>query len=470
MTGTRLGTRLRTCNHPRTRVIRVAVALSLSGLLLGCASLGAPKPAGADAPFVRVENAAFYIGDRRYPFVGVNFWYGAYLGSPDPALGNRPRLTRELDKLASMGVTNLRILGASEASPLRDAISPAISDRGKVIRPDLLRGLDFLLAEMAKREMKAVIYLNNFWEWSGGMATYLSWVGERPIVDPSDPTTPWPAFALYTAQFYGNEPANRLFQAYLKRLLTRINTVNGRAYRNDPTIMAWQLANEPRPGHLSEPHRFLPAFFQWLEHTAAYIEHRAPRQLVSIGSEGTMGCLQSTACVKRAHRIAGIDYMTVHLWLKNWGWYDATRAKQTFAPALTEADEYLTRHIALARELELPLVLEEFGLERDAGAYDRDASTQYRDRFLRHIYQRVEASIATSGPLVGSNLWSWGGFGRAQHADYRWRAGDRSFVGDPPQEAQGLNSVFASDRSTVEVIRQHARAIQRASAGGAAQP
>ena len=36
------------------------------------------------------------------------------------------------------------------------------------------------LAELGQRDMKAVIYLNNFWDWSGGMPAYLNWVGNGP--------------------------------------------------------------------------------------------------------------------------------------------------------------------------------------------------------------------------------------------------------------------------------------------------
>ena len=45
--------------------------------------------------------------------------------------------------------------------------------------------------------------------------------------------------------------------------------------------------------------------------------------------------------------------------------------------------------------------------------------------------------------------------GRTQNADFMLKAGD-SFVGDPPQEPQGLYCVFDSDASTIAIIRAHA--------------
>ena len=57
--------------------------------------------------------------------------------------------------------------------------------------------------------------------------------------------------------------------------------------------------------------------------------------------------------------------------------------------------------------------------------------------------------------MAGTNIWTWGGEGHAVHPDNVWRAGD-PFLGDPPQEPQGYNSIFLGDRSTLSIIRSHA--------------
>ena len=40
------------------------------------------------------------------------------------------------------------------------------------------------------------------------------------------------------------------------------------------------------------------------------------------------------------------------------------------------------------------------------------------------------------------------------------KPGDTSYVGDPPQEPQGRNSVFNTDASTLALIRAHAAALK----------
>lgn len=442
--------------------MRGVTALRVLSLLLVSVGLHAAQPPVPPADdFVRVRGTEFTLRGAPYRFVGTNLWYAAWIGraSTDGGAdgGDRARVVRELDFLAANGITNLRLLGAAERSPLQNSMDPAISYRGVVENESLLEGLDFFLDEMGKRDMKAVIFLNNFWEWSGGMVTYLYWVNGGEYVNLGDPAHPWPEFALFSAQFYSNRAAQVLFRDYVSVLLRRRNSVNGRLYRDDPVIMAWQLANEPRPGDGEASRANLPAYYAWIRETARLIRELAPRQLISLGSEGLMGCLELDECFIGAHAGTGVDYATFHIWPKNWRWFDATQPGANFDGAAARTEDYISRHIELARRLGMPLVLEEFGLERDQGSLSPASTVQYRDRFFQSAFVRIEESALRGGPLVGSNFWAWGGFGAAQHDDGVWRPGDRGFVGDPPQEPQGLNSVFASDASTLRVLRAHSK-------------
>jgi mannan endo-1,4-beta-mannosidase len=110
------------------------------------------------------------------------------------------------------------------------------------------RKMRAVLYLMADRKMRAVLYLNNFWEWSGGMAAYVAWANGERGVDPADTSRAWRDFVEYAASFYTNQRANALYRDHIRRIVTRRNTVNDRPYSEDPTIMSWQLANEPRPG------------------------------------------------------------------------------------------------------------------------------------------------------------------------------------------------------------------------------
>lgn len=433
--------------------------------LAACSLWPFSRPQATAPPaFVSVDGLGFELDGEPYAYAGTNFWYGAYIGAGGET-GNVERLRAELDHLAALGITNLRVLGGSELSPMKNSLTPAFRDASDDYNENLLRGLDVLLAEMGKRDMKAVIYLNNFWEWSGGMGTYLSWVNGGKYVDLGDPAHPWPAFPLFNMQFYANAPANALYRDYVRAVVTRTNTVTGIPYAEDPAIMAWQLANEPRPGYSPDPGMHaLPDFYEWVDSTARFIKSLDPNHLISSGNEGTFGCAEHVPCFVNAHDSDAIDYLTFHMWPKNWSWLDDRDMAGTFERTLTKADAYIETHIALARQLGKPIVLEEFGLPRDDGAIAPDTPTTWRDRFFGHVFDRVEDSVSAGGPLVGTNFWTWGGQGRAQHEDGLWRTGDTSYTGDPPQEAQGLNSVFDTDASTLAVLQDHADRLARITA------
>ena len=410
--------------------------------------------------FVSVRGGNFSIEGRPYRFVGANLWYGAYLGAGS---GDRARLRSELDRLAEIGVSNLRVLGASELSPLKNSLRPAFRDRAPPYNEDLLAGLDVLLAEMGARGMRAVIYLGNFWEWSGGMATYLYWTNGGRYIDMNDPAHPWPEFPDFSSQFYASEAAVALYRDYVSTLVGRTNSVTGRAYRDDPTIMSWQLANEPRPGGSSEAAgQHMQSYQSWIAGTARHIKSLDRNHLVSTGSEGLMGCVESARCVLEAHGSGDVDYLTAHIWPQNWSWVDPEDLPGTYARAEANTRAYITQHIGFARRLQKPLVIEEFGFPRDGVALEPGSPSVLRDRFYELIQSEVLESARTGGPLAGSNFWAWGGAGRAAHADRRMRPEDTSYVGDPPHEPQGWYSVFDADASTIALISAHARALAEA--------
>jgi len=403
--------------------------------------------------FVSVKGRQFQLDGKPYYYAGANLWYGMYLGSPG-VTGDRARLVRELDDLARLRVRNLRVLAISETSTLKRAVRPAVMQSPDNMDETLWKGLDFLLDEMAKRDMKAVLYLNNFWQWSGGMSQYMAWFNGQPVMDP-DVTGDWNAFMDNSASFYREPKAQQAFHRAIGKLIGRRNSVNGRAYTDDPTIMAWQLANEPRPGSDANARPHFDVFIKWVDDTAGYIKTLAPKQLVSTGNEGWMGTAGSRELYEQAHATKHVDYLTYHMWAPNWQWFDPKNAAATFEGAWKKMQDYLDWHIDAANRMGKPIVLEEFGINRDGGSYSPAATTLYRDMFYQKIYALLERRAAAGDAIAGSNFWAWGGAGRTANADFMWRAGD-SFVGDPPQEPQGLYCVFDSDATTIEIIADSA--------------
>ena len=156
-------------------------------LTLVCGNIAARKPKKQQqSPFIQVKDGHFLRNGKPYYYVGTNFWYGAILGSEGQG-GNRQRLLRELDNLKALGIDNLRILVGSDGEQgVTTKVEPTLQKAPGVYNDTILAGLDYLLMEMGKRQMVAVLYLNNSWEWSGGYGFYLEHAGEGKAPRPNE--------------------------------------------------------------------------------------------------------------------------------------------------------------------------------------------------------------------------------------------------------------------------------------------
>ena len=253
-------------------------------MLIACTAM-------AKSQFVTVKNGHFERDGKPYYYVGTNFWYGAILGSEGQG-GDRQRLLHELDQLKAMGIDNLRILVGSDGERgVTTKVEPTLQVAPGVYNDTILAGLDYLLMEMGKRKMVAVLYLNNSWEWSGG-------------------------YGFFVSKYASCEKAHQLFYQYVRDIIGRTNRYTGKKYTEDPAIMSWQIGNEPRA--FSEEAK--QPFAKWLAEASALIRSLDKNHLISIGSEGSWGCENDMSLYEQICSDKNIDYMNIHLWPYNWGW------------------------------------------------------------------------------------------------------------------------------------------------------
>lgn len=426
----------------------IAILLTAFSLCVACQSADKEK-------FVRVENGHF-TGNGTGWFIGTNFWYGAILASEGTG-GDMERLTMELDSLKAMGVTNLRVLvGGDGPDGVPTRVSPTLHKAPGEYDETLFAGLDRLLAEMGRRGMKAVLFLNNAWEWSGGYGMYLEWAGDGPALIPAE--AGYQAYMESVSRFSTNEKAKELFADHVRTVVTRVNTVTGKPYSEDPAIFSWQICNEPRC--FSSDPVVKEAFADWIWNTAALIKSLDPNHMVSSGNEGLMGCEMDLALFEKIHACPDIDYVNIHIWPYNWGWVKENTLSEKLEEALRKTDEYIDTHAEIAARYGKPMVIEEFGFPRDGFQFKAWTPTTARDAYYAHLFGRVVESSLTGGILAGANFWGWGGFARQAQDHIYWEPGD-DYCGDPAQEQQGLNSVYAGDAGTVRIIRIAAEQVSK---------
>lgn len=428
--------------------------LCAMAFLAGCSS---------DAEFTRVKDGSFFRHGKKYEFVGTNFWYGPIIASEGRG-GNRERLEKELDLLKELGLENLRILvGSDGPEGVAYKVEPVLQREPGIYNDTLLRGLDYLLAEMAERDMQAVLYFNNSWEWSGGYGQYLEWAGDGKALLPA--VDGYENYVSHVSRFVRNEKAKELYRNHVKAIVTRRNTVTGKLYREDPAIFSWQIGNEPRA--FARDSVTKAAFAEWICSSATLIKSLDPNHMVSTGSEGLFGCEVDMDLFEKIHSHPDIDYLNVHIWPLVWRWVTKDNFADSVCLAVENTDRYLSAHFPVAERAGKPIVLEEFGYPRDGDrefsgkaekfwdgvALSKQTPTTARDSYYSYVFGRLLDAGTTGEPLAGVNFWGWGGYAEQSPSNEFWKPGD-DYCGDPAQEPQGLFSVYSSDKSTLELIKK----------------
>ena len=222
--------------------------------------------------------------------------------------------------------------------------------------------------------------------------------------------------------------------------------MSGKKYIDEPAIMAWELANEPRPMRPSAN----DAYTQWISEVASFIKSKDKNHLVTLGHEGYMGT-ESLELFEKVHADKNVDYLTIHIWPKNWSWFQPASMENDFPQVISKTKDYIDKHVDVARKLNKPLVIEEFGLPRDNHSFDITTTTKLRDRYYQYIFSRWKQSVDSNDVIAGANFWAFNGIARPIKGQIFWKEGD-DYMGDPPMEEQGLNGVFDSDKSTWDLI------------------
>lgn len=211
---------------------------------------------------------------------------------------------------------------------------------------DGLKRLDYVLAAAAEHDVKVVMVLTNNWKEFGGMNQYLKWFGLK-----------------HHHEFYTDERARTAYKAYVEHLVQRVNTVNDRPYKDDPTIFSWELANEPRCRNFGPYDRLQDCKAEtitgWVKEMSEHIHSIDTNHMVSVGDEGFFNrsresheMYKGTDGVDHEAYLAmsSIDFGTFHLYPDNWG--VGTRW----------GNQWIVDHIEAAQKAGKPTVLEEYGV------------------------------------------------------------------------------------------------------------
>lgn len=136
------------------------------------------------------------------------------------------------------------------------------------------RRIDLILSEAQKQSIKVILTLGNFEPQFGGIQWYVDQIMGK---------------GHKRENFYTNDKAKKFYKQYVSTLVHRTNTFTGTQYKDDTTILSWELLNEPHTTDMYEKNRHMAPgklVRDWLNEMSGWLKDIDFNHLVSSGEEG----------------------------------------------------------------------------------------------------------------------------------------------------------------------------------------
>jgi mannan endo-1,4-beta-mannosidase len=263
--------------------------------------------------------------------------------------------------------------------------------------------LDWVVAEAGRRGLRLLLPLINYWPDYGGTRQYVAWSREAQGAPHSS------LDAASADDFYRDPRCQAWYAAHVEAVLTRVNTITGVAYRDDPWILGWAPANEPQCR--ADPGARQGTLAEWAADAAALLKRLDRNHLVFMDCEGFVGCStpDSAACnpydcaatgcdFARDCGGAAVDVACCHLYPDLWLPHADEAARLEFAL------RWLDTHVAMCSTLDKPLCLTEFGC-RKAPAGEEGGASGARAGQYAAVLAAALRHMREGAPLAGTAFW-----------------------------------------------------------------
>uniref|UniRef100_M8C2L0 mannan endo-1,4-beta-mannosidase n=1 Tax=Aegilops tauschii TaxID=37682 RepID=M8C2L0_AEGTA len=256
--------------------------------------------------FARADGQRFMVGGRPFYPNGFSAYWLMYMAS-NP--GDRSKVLATLDQASRLGATVIRTWAFNDGGSNR----PLQTTPG-VYSEDVFVGLDFVIAEAKKRGLYLILSLVNNWGDFGGKTQYVQWAKDQGHNLGSED------------DFFRDALAQQFYKKHVERVVTRVNSFTGLAYKDERSIFAWELMNEPRVP--TDPSG--KTMQAWVTLMSSYVKSIDDKHMVEVGLEGFYG--ESTPERKRINpggdsagtdfignnRIPTVDFATIHYYPDVW--------------------------------------------------------------------------------------------------------------------------------------------------------
>jgi mannan endo-1,4-beta-mannosidase len=248
--------------------------------------------------------------------------------------------------------------------------------------------LDHVIAEAARNKLYVQLCLTNWWRDTGGVVQYLSWAG---IEDAADDKEPFGINVERAMLFYSNDVTRRMYREHVERIVTRRNTVTGTLYKDDPTIMGYELMNEAQaPTGRRHERR------AWVAEMSAFIRSLDQDHLITPGTWGYRSAWERREWLEE-HRLPDVDFVDVHNYPRD--------DLDSFVDSPAALGEFIENRISAAYAIDKPIVFGEFGMSPDG--YKGFSITEWYRSFFENT-ARMGASGAVYWILTPDKARGYG--------------------------------------------------------------
>ncbi|MCX8194611.1 MAG: Ig-like domain-containing protein [Candidatus Micrarchaeota archaeon] len=368
----------------------------------------------SDPSFVSVQSGRFMLNNQPFYFSGTNAYYLVTYEKLDPAY-----VTNTLNLFANNNVTVVRMWGffdgypKSKCSNYSGASDPSLQPLPGVYNESALRLMDSVVKKAKDRNIKLIISFVNFWGDLGGICQYNQWANYSGSYQPTHDE------AVF---FFTNPTTKQWYKNYVSMILNRVNTQTGVAYKDEPTIMAWELINEGRIPQESD----ITIIRNWYQEMAQHIKSIDNKHLVTTGEEGFENAMDysgspysrnlSNTYVLRAGQgtsyianiqIPEIDFGQIHVYPDAFGFSTANNYSAWFPDSVT----YINDHARITQQYGKPMLIGEYGSSYVEGWVE---DSLFKRNFYSYIWANNEQNPNVAGDLhwqfvIGPKCTEYGG-------------------------------------------------------------
>jgi mannan endo-1,4-beta-mannosidase len=232
----------------------------------------------APAGFVYACGIHFCLDGQPFYFAGANtydvFTYGDGSSlSTQSDIENKYMDKAKIDALfahlQSDGVTALRLWMFSHETWHGFEQSKGVYNEAEFML------FDYIIESARTHDVMLIPVFENYWEAYGGIDTRLGWEGLA-----TGQANRWRFFNKAACPGCFTQYKN-----YVSFVLNRVNHYSGIQYKNDPTILAWELMNEPRYEGQGEDTTGT-TMRAWVDEMGAYIKGIDSNHMLGTGMEG----------------------------------------------------------------------------------------------------------------------------------------------------------------------------------------